>query len=230
MKKHACIPAMLALVFLASGCVMPAVQGSAPRTDKKTATVEKTRPDKPPAPAAREAHATSPEPLVFTDQVTGLIFTYQRPWHVVSNRREGPILGRDGRSQLAARFATLTTNKNKGERPGYLYVPGDSLPWAIGKSVKFMPRLTEKQANQGTPPVDVLLTQKHFPDLIIEKRYQGNDGRMVVQQCRHRQLPNPIQVYHIFIGDKAASFHLSEPDNRQLKLEMQQIVFSTRNP
>jgi hypothetical protein len=263
MKKHACIPAMLALVFLAGACAMPAVQGSASQTDKKTTTGErarpekpssavppettekraslitkdeaaptarKTAPDEPPAPAAREAQAASPEPLVFTDHATGLIFTYQRPWHLVSTRGEGPLLGRDGRSQLAARFATLTTDKNKGERPGYFYVPGDSLPRAIGKSVKAMLGLAEKQAPQGTTPVDVLLTQKHFPSLIIEKRYQGNDGRMVVQQCRHKQLPNPIQVYHIFIGDKVASFSLSELDNRQLKLEMQQIVFSTRNP
>ena len=53
---------------------------------------------------------------------------------------------------------------------------------------------------------------------------------MVVQECRHKQLPGQIQVYHIFIGDKVASFSLSELKNRQIKLEMQQIVLSTRKP
>jgi len=74
----------------------------------------------------------------------------------------------------------------------------------------------------------VLLTKKQFPNLVIEKRYRGNNGGVVVQKCRHKQLPGPIQVYHIFIGDTVASYSLSEITNRQLKLEMQQIVLSTK--
>lgn len=171
-----------------------------------------------------------PQLQLFTDYQTGLAFSYHRPWHLVSTKGDGPVLGRDGRSQLTARFATLTTDKDKGEQPGYFHVPDDSLSGKIGKTLKSILGIEGNQASPGSTPLDVLLTQKHFPDLIIEKRYRGNNGGMVVQQCRHKQLPGPIQVYHIFIGDKVASFSLSDLKNRRLKLEMQQIVFSTRKP
>ena len=214
--------------------------------DKTTQTAKETQPDKGPAPP-QEAQQPAPSPSqpvatpqppapqaqVFTDYNTGLVFTYQRPWRVVSTQGEGSVLGRDGHSQLTTRFVTLTTDKDQSSQRGYFYVAGDSITEAIGKAVQSMKSLlgaSDKQASQGKTPLDVLLTQKHFPNLIIEKRYRGNDGGMVVQECRHKQLPGPIQVYHIFIGDKVASFSLSELKNRQLKLEMQQIVLSTRKP
>ena len=172
----------------------------------------------------------APQPQVFTDYNTGLIFTYQRPWHLVSTQGEGSILGRDGHSQLTVRFVTLTTDQDQSKQRGFFYVDGDSITGAISKTVQSMLGVGDKQATRGKIPLDVLLTQKHFPNLIIKKRYQGNDGGVVVQECRHKQLPGPIQVYHIFIDDKVASFSLSEVKNRRLKLEMQQIVLSTRKP
>ncbi|OGQ87888.1 MAG: hypothetical protein A2512_06975 [Deltaproteobacteria bacterium RIFOXYD12_FULL_56_24] len=178
-----------------------------------------TPPHRPPAP---------PQPQVFTDYQTGLAFSYHRPWHLVSTKGDGPVLGRDGHSQLTSRFATLTTDKDKGEHRGYFHVPDDSLSGKIGKTLKSILGTEDSQATPEATPLDVLLTQKHFPDLIIEKRYRGNNGGMVVQKCRHKQLPGPFQVYHVFIGDKVASFSLSDLKNRRLKLEMQQIVFSTR--
>lgn len=202
-------------------------QESAP--DKAVAPSQEAQPETPTPPPQPPA----PQPQVFTDYNTGLIFTYQRPWHLVSTQGEGSILGRDGHSQLTVRFVTLTTDKDKGTQRGYFYVAGDSITGAIDKTVQSMKSLLgagDKQATRGKTPLDVLLTKKHFPNLIITKRYQGNDGSVVVQECRHKQLPGPIQVYHIFIEDKVASFSLSEVKNRRLKLEMQQIVLSTRKP
>jgi len=274
MKKYAYIPAILALVFLVSGCTLPAVHDPAPtpRTDKETkvssssppekpgATVRPetkgkrvsliakdnpaqtaagTPPDKATAPAQDAQPAQSPpqppqppapQPQVFTDYNTGLVFNYQRPWHVVSTQGEGSILGRDGQSQLTTRFVTLTTDKDKSTQRGYFYVAGDSIAEAIGKTVQSMLGTGDKQAAREKTPLDVLLTQKHFPNLIIEKRYRGNDGGVIVQKCRHKQLPGSFQVYHVFLEDKVASFSLTEVKNRQLKLEMQQIVLSTRKP
>jgi hypothetical protein len=258
MKIHPSLPTMLALALLAGGCTMPAVQGSTPRTDKtvvsKSSSPEKTAPKVPTETkgkrislipkesAAPTAVMTPPEPgqevqpppqpqaQVFTDYNTGLTFTYPRPWHLVSTQGEGSTLGRDGRSQLTVRFATLTTDKDKSTQRGYFYVPGDSLTGTIGKSLKSILGVDESAAGPGKTPIDVLLTQKHFPNLIIEKRYRGNNGGVIVQKCRHKELPGTIQVYHIFIGDKVASYSLSEIKNRQLKLEMQQIVLSTKKP
>ncbi len=269
MKKHIYIPTMLALVFLVSGCTLPAVHDPAPRTNKETTagkisppekptatvrpetkgkrvslipkdntpqTAKETPPDKPPAPTQEAQPAPSPpqlptpQPQVFTDYNTGLVFTYQRPWHVVSTQGEGSVLGRDGHSQLTTRFATLTTDKDKSVQRGYFYVPGDSLTGTIGKTLKSILGVEDKQTAPGKTPIDVLLTQKHFPNLIIEKRYRGNDGGVIVQKCRHKKLPGSFQVYHVFIEDKVASFSLSDVNNRQLKLEMQQIVLSTRKP
>ena len=198
----------------------------------KTLTQGQEPPQSVPSPAP-PPQPPAPQPQVFTDYNTGLVFTYQRPWRVVSTQGEGSVLGRDGKSQLTTRFVTLTTDKDKSTQRGYFYVAGDSIAETIGKtvqSVKSMLGTGDKQAPQGKTPLDVLLTQKHFPNLIIEKRYQGNDGGMIVQKCRHKQLPGAFQVYHIFIEDKVASFSLSELKNRQLKLEMQQIVLSTRKP
>ena len=266
MKKHACILTMLALIFLASGCTLPAVHDPAPHTDKaatggKTSPPEKTAtavhpetkgkrisliPQDKAAQTAKETPSAkevapvqdaqpapakpAPLPQVFTDYNTGLIFSYQKPWRVVSTQGEGSILGRDGHSQLTTRFVTLTTDKDKSSQRGYFYVPADSLTGTIGKTLQSILGIEDKQATPGKPPIDVLLTQKHFPNLIIEKRYRGNNGGVIVQKCRNKQLPGPIQVYHIFIGDKVASFSLAEVKNRQLKLEMQQIVLSTRKP
>ncbi len=191
-------------------------------------------PDTTPAPG-QEAQPGQPQPKpqptqVYTDYNTGLSFTYQRPWHLVSTQGEGPILGRNGHSQLTARFAILTTDKDKIAQPGYFYVPDNSLVDTISKTVRSMLGAEDKHATRGKTPLDVLLTKKYFPNLIIEKRYRGNDGGVVVQKCRYKELPDPIQVYHIFIGDRVASFSLSEVKNRQLRLEMQQIVLSTRTP
>jgi hypothetical protein len=269
MKKHTCIPTMLALVFLANGCALPPVHDPSSRPDKETTTGKSPQPEKPaqtarpetkgkrvslipqektaqtaketpsdkggsPTQEAQPAPSQPPPPQprsqIFTDYNTGLIFTYQRPWHVVSTQGEGSTLGRDGHSQLTSRFVTLTTDKDKSSQRGYFYAPEDSLTGTIGKTLKSMFGIADKQAAAGKPPIDVLLTQKHFPSLVIEKRYRGNNGGVIVQKCRHKQLPGPIQVYHIFIGDKVASFSLSEVKNRQLKLEMQQIVLSTRKP
>ncbi|MFA7383947.1 MAG: hypothetical protein WC001_10905 [Desulfurivibrionaceae bacterium] len=197
--------------------------------------------EKPPgktvAPPAQEKQPPPPVPLppapphpqVFTDYQTGLAFSYQHPWRLVSNKREGVILGRDGHFQLTARFATLTKDKDREEQIGYFYVPNNSLRGSIGKTLKSILGIEGQQTNSA-PPLDVLLTQKHFPDLIIEKRYRGNNGGVIVQNCRHKRLPGQIQVYHIFIGDKVASFSLAGMKDRRLKLEMQQIVFSTRKP
>jgi len=258
MKKHARILTMLALIFLAGGCTLPAVHDPASRTDKaapggKTSPPEKSdtaaRPETKgkrvslipqdktaqiakevaPAQEAQPAPAKpAPQPQAFTDYNPGLVFTYQKPWRVVSTQGEGSILGRDGHSQLTTRFVTLTTDKDKSTERGYFYVPADSLTGTIGKTLQSILGIEDKQEAPGKPPIDVLLTQKHFPNLIIEKRYRGNNGGVIVQKCRNKQLPGPIQVYHIFIGDKVASFSLSEVKNRQLKLEMQQIVLSTK--
>ena len=210
--------------------------------DKGAQTAKETPLDKPPAPAQEAQPAPAPPPppqppaaptQVFTDYNTGLVFTYQRPWHLVSTQGEGSVLGRDGHSQLTTRFVTLTTDKDKSSQRGYFYVAGDSITGAIGKTVQSMKSMLgvgDKQAASGKTPLDVLLTRRHFPNLIIEKRYRGNDGGVIVQECRHKKLPGPIQVYHIFIGDKVASFSLSDLKNRQLKLEMQQIVLSTKKP
>jgi hypothetical protein len=260
MKKHARILTMLALIFLAGGCTLPAVHDPASRTDKaatggtppqpeKSATAARpetkgkrvslipqdkavqTAKEVAPAQEAQPAPAKSaPQPQVFTDYNTGLVFTYQKPWRVVSTQGEGSILGRDGHSQLTTRFVTLTTDKDKSMERGYFYVPADSLTGTIGKTLQSILGIEDKQEAPGKPPIDVLLTQKHFPNLIIEKRYRGNNGGVIVQKCRNKQLPGLIQVYHIFIGDKVASFSLAEVKNRQLKLEMQQIVLSTRKP
>ena len=210
-------------------------QAPLPPKDKATQTAKEIPPAKTTAqnPEAQPAQTQPPQPPVpqpqiFTNYQTGLSFSYQRPWHLVATKGDGPILGRDGRSLLTARFATLTTDKEKGEQPGYFHVPEESLSGKIGKTLKSILGIEDNQATPGSPPLDVLLTQKHFPDLIIEKRYQGDNGGVIVQKCRHNQLPGPIQVYHLFIGDKVASYSLSEMKNRKLKLEMQQIVFSTR--
>jgi len=257
MKKTAAIPAILALLVLAGGCTLPAVKDPLSQPTKETAG-KSTQPEKPAAAAppetqgkrvslipkekaAQAAKETPPAPAppqpqppplpqkqVFTDYNTGLTFTYQRPWHLVSTHGDGPILGRDGHSQLTARFATLTADKDKGAQTGHFYVPEDSLTGTIGKKIKSVLGLDDTKAAQGKTPLDVLLTQKQFPNLVIEKRYRGNNGGVVVQKCRHKQLPGPIQVYHIFIGDTVASYSLSEITNRQLKLEMQQIVLSTK--
>lgn len=269
MKKYVYLPAIVALVFLASGCTLPAVHDPTLHTDKETTASKSSPPEKSAAavrpetkgkrvsliPQDKTAQTTKDTPLdkgtapaqdaqpaqappqpsaappqVFTDYNTGLVFSYQRPWRVVSTQGEGSVLGRDGHSQLTVRFATLTTDKEKSAQRGYFYVEGDSIAGAIGKTVQSMLGTGDKQAARGKTPLDVLLTQKHFPNLIIEKRYRGNDGGMVVQECRNKQLPGPVQVYHIFIDDKVASFSLSELKNRQLKLEMQQIVLSTKKP
>ena len=200
-------------------------QDKAEQAAKETTAQEAQPPQAPPPPPPVAA-----PPQIFTDYNTGLVFSYPRPWRVVSTQGEGSILGRDGRSQLTVRFVTMTTDKDKSTQRGYFYVEGDSIAGAIGKTVQSMLGTGDKQAARGKTPLDVLLTQKHFPNLIIEKRYRGNDGGMVVQECRHKQLPGPIQVYHIFIDDKVASFSLSELKNRQIKLEMQQIVLSTKKP
>ncbi|MCG2740261.1 MAG: hypothetical protein L6300_08490 [Syntrophaceae bacterium] len=255
MKKPAAIPVILTLLLLVGGCTLPAVKDPVPLPTKETAG-KSTQPEKPAAAAPPETQGKrvslipkekaaqaaketppaeappQPPPLpqkqVFTDYNTGLTFTYQRPWHLVSTLGDGPILGRDGHSQLTARFVTLTTDKDKGAQTGHFYVPEDSLTGTIGKKIKSVLGLDNTQAAQGKTPLDVLLTKKQFPNLIIEKRYRGNNGGVVVQKCRHKQLPGPIQVYHIFIGDTVASYSLSEITNRQLKLEMQQIVLSTK--
>jgi hypothetical protein len=198
-------------------------QDKAEQAAKEAPTQEAQPPQAPPQPVAAP-------PQVFTDYNTGLVFSYPRPWRVVSTQGEGSILGRDGRSQLTVRFVTLTPDKDKSTQRGYFYVESDSIAETIGKTVQSMLGTGDKQAAKGAPPLDVLLTKKHFPNLIIEKRYRGNNGGMVVQECRHKQLPGPVQVYHIFIDDKVASFSLSELKNRQIKLEMQQIVLSTRKP
>ena len=206
--------------------------------DSAGQTAKETPPDKAVAPPqeAQPAAPTpplqppAPQPQVFTDYNTGLVFTYQRPWQLVSTQGEGSILGRDGHSQLAVRFVTLTTDQDQSTQRGYFYVDGDSITGAISKTVQSMLGAGDKQATRGKTPLDVLLTQKHFPNLIIKKRYRGNDGGVIVQECSHKQLPGPIQVYHIFIDDKVASFSLSELKTRQLELEMQQIVLSTRKP
>ncbi|MFA7346498.1 MAG: hypothetical protein WCZ86_01940 [Desulfurivibrionaceae bacterium] len=268
MKKHTCIPTLLALVFLANGCTLPPVHDPSSRPDKETTTGKSSQPEKPAQTAhpetkgkrvslipqekaaqtvketppdkggapAQEAQPAPPQPppqpqaQIFTDYNTGLIFTYPRPWRVVSTQGEGSILGRDGQSQLTTRFVTLTADKDKSSQRGYFYAPEDSLTGTIGKTLKSILGIADKQAAPGKPPIDVLLTQKHFPNLIIEKRYRGNNGGVIVQKCRNKQLPGSIQVYHIFIGDKAASFSLAEVKNRQVKLEMQQIVLSTKKP
>ena len=192
---------------------------AAPAQDVQAAQAQ-AQPPLPPAPQLQ----------IFTDYNTGLIFTYQKPWRVVSTQGEGSILGRDGQSQLTTRFVTLTTDKDKSTQRGYFYVAGDSIAGAIGKTVQSMLGTGDKQAAREKTPLDVLLTQKHFPNLIIEKRYRGNDGGVIVQKCRHKQLPGSFQIYHVFIDDKVASFSLTEVKNRQLKLEMQQIVLSTKKP
>lgn len=200
-------------------------------------TAAQTAKETPPAPAQEAQPAAAPPPQppapqqqVFTDYNTGLIFTYQKPWRVVSTQGEGSVLGRDGHSQLTARFATLTADKEQAMQRGYFYVPEDSLTGTIGKTLQSILGIEGKQTAPGKPPLDVLLTKKHFPSLIIEKRYRGNNGGVIVQECRYKQIPGQIQVYHIFLGDKVASFSLSELKNRQLKLEMQQMVLSTRKP
>ncbi len=205
--------------------------------DTATQTAKETPSDQPPPAPSQEAQPApaqpqppAPQPQVFTDYNTGLIFTYQRPWRVVSTQGEGSVLGRDGQSQITTRFVTLTTDKEKSAQRGYFYVEGDSIAGAIGKTVQSMLGTGNKQAAREKTPLDVLLTQKHFPNLIIEKRYRGNDGGVLVQKCRHKQLPGAFQVYHVFIDDKVASFSLSDVKNRQLRLEMQQIVLSTRKP
>ena len=195
--------------------------------DKATAPAQDAQPAQAPA---QPPQPTAPQPQIFTDYNTGLVFTYQRPWRVVSTQGEGSILGRDGQSQLTTRFVTLTTDKDQSTQRGYFYVAGDSIAGAIGKTVQSMLGTGDKQATREKTPLDVLLTQKHFPNLIIEKRYRGNDGGVIVQKCRHKQLPGSFQVYHVFIEDKVASFSLTEVKNRQLKLEMQQIVLSTKKP
>lgn len=195
----------------------------------KTLSQGQEPPQSVPAPAS-PPQPPAPQPLVFTDYNTGLVFSYQRPWRVVSTQGEGSVLGRDGKSQLTTRFVTLTTDKDKSTQRGYFYVAGDSIAGAIGKTVQSMFGVGDKHTTQGKTPLDVLLTQKHFPNLIIEKRYRGNDGGVIVQKCRHKQLPGSFQVYHVFIEDKVASFSLSEVTNRQLKFEMQQIVLSTKKP
>lgn len=260
MRNHPYLPTLFALVFLIGGCTMPAVHDPSQHPPNKAATTGASSPPEKPAPTVHAetkgkrvslipqenagpatkspqpgktpapAKAAPPPPQIYTDYNTGLTFSYQRPWHLVSTQGTGPILGRDGHSQLTARFISLTTDKDKDTQPGYFYVPGESIATAIGNSVQSMLNAGEKQPARGKTPLDVLLTQRHFPNLIIEKRYRGNDGGVVVQKCRHKQLPGQIQVYHIFIGDKVASFSLSEVKNRQLKLEMQQIVLSTKKP
>ena len=206
--------------------------------DKTAQATKETPPEKGPVPAAApEAPSAQPTPQpaapqaqVFTDYNTGLVFSYQRPWRVVSTQGEGSVLGRDGESQLTVRFSTLTTDKDKSTERGYFYVEGDSIAEAIGKTVQSMLGSGNKRTAREKTPLDVLLTKKHFPNLIIEKRYRGNDGGVIVQKCHYKQLPGTFQVYHVFIDDKVASFSLSEVKNRQLKLEMQQIVLSTRKP
>lgn len=184
----------------------------------------------PPAPVQDVQPPIQCQTQVFTDYNTGLTFTYPRPWRVVATQGEGSILGRDGGSQLTVRFAILTTDKEKSTQRGYIYVPSDSLAGTIGKTLKAILGVEDNETIQEKTPIDVLLTQKHFPNLIIEKRYRGNDGGVVVQKCRYKELPGAIQVYHIFIGDRVASFSLAEVKNRLIKLEMQQIVLSTKKP
>jgi len=204
---------------------------NAEQTARETPPVKPTAPVQEAQPAQTEPpQPPTPQPQVFTDYNTGLVFTYPRPWHLVSTQGAGPVLGRDGHSQLTARFVTLTSDKNKGGYTGYFHVPHGSLRGTIGKTLKSILGVEDEQTTSGNTPLDVLLTEKHFPSLIVEKRFRGNNGGIVVQHCRHRKLPGQIQVYHIFIEDKVASFSLSDLNNRQFKLEMQQIVLSTKKP
>lgn len=197
------------------------------QTAKETppAPVQEEQPPAPPQPP----QSSELQPQIFKDYNTGLVFTYQQPWHLVSTQGEGSVFGRDDRSQLITRFVTLTTDKEQSSQRGYFYVPEDSLTGKVGKRLKAILGVEGKQATQGTP-LDVLLTQKHFPNLIIKKRYRGNNGGVIIQKCSHKELSGSFQVYHIFIEDMVASFSLSEVKNRQFKLEMQQIVLSTRKP
>lgn len=189
------------------------------------APVEEEQPLSPPQPQSSEQ-----QPQIFTDYNTGLVFTYQQPWHLVSTQGEGSVFGRDDHSQLITRFVTLTTDNEQSSQRGYFYVPEDSLTGKIGKKLKVILGLDDKPPAQRKTPLDVLLTKKHFPNLIVTKRYRGNNGEIIVQKCRHKELPGSFQVYHVFIEDKVASFSLSETKNRHIKLEMQQIALSTRKP
>ncbi len=166
---------------------------------------------------------------VFRDYKTGLAFTYQRPWDIIKTEWDGPNLGNGG-SHLAVRFSILTTDKKKARKAGFLRVAAPTVGAAVVNSLQSVSDEGSGSSKKPATPLDVLLTKKHFPHLKIEQRYRGNDGRSIVQTCRQINLPDPIYVYHLFEGERVASFAAQSFGNQRLRMEMQEIVYSTHKP
>jgi len=205
------------------------------RPDRTKAAREKTQRDQPPA--AQTAPAT---PQEFRDFTSGLAFTYAQPWYVVRTEWEGPILGRNGKSIITVRFATLTTDKKKASQPGFLYATADSVANAIvyslstlTKPISYLLGLGSGGGGKKKPPLpfDIALTQKHFPAYQIEERGRGNDGRTIFHLCRQgKSADAEFVVYHVIEGEKVASFLVHAAKDVQLRQEAQRIVESTRLP
>jgi hypothetical protein len=189
----------------------------------------------------RELKGESPAPLLeFKDDTTGLVFTYARPWYIVINQREGLILGKENRSFMTVRFATLTKDQKQAGQPGFLYTTADAIAGALAYALSTLARPIsdftglDSGVSGGKKkvqlPIDIALTRKHFPAQQIESRFRGSDGRSIVQRCRHANLPDPFHVYHVIEGDKVASFLVSDVNNAELQEETQKIIHSTRLP
>jgi len=203
--------------------------------ERTKATREKTQRDQ--QPAARTAPAT---PQEFRDFTSGLAFTYAQPWYVVRTDWAGPILGRNGKSIITVRFATLTTDKKKASQPGFLYATADSVANAIVYGLSTLTKPISEFLGLGSggggkkkPPLpfDIALTQKHFPAYQIEERGRGNDGRTIFHLCRQgKNADAEFIVYHVIEGEKVASFLVHAAKDVHLRQEAQRIVGSTRLP
>lgn len=183
----------------------------------------------------RNSTPTVASPQEFKDYTTGLAFTYAQPWYIVTTQWEGPTLGKEGRSYMVVRFTTLTTDRKKAAQPGFLYATGGIIANTFVYALKTLTKpvsslLGFSDKKSSTPPqlpFDMELTRKHFPSYMIQQRYRGNDGRSIVNVCRHSNLPDPIYVYHVIEGEKIATFSLSDFGDAKLRQEMEKIVYST---
>ena len=197
----------------------------------------RTSREKEPKPAAQASPAP---PQEFRDFTTGLAFIYAQPWYVVRTDWAGPILGKEGKSIMTVRFATLTTDKKKAGQPGFLYATADSVANAIVYGLSSLTKpisnflgLGSGSGGKKKPPLpfDIALTQKHFPSYQIEQRGRGNDGRTIFHLCRQgKSTDAEYIVYHVIEGEKVASFLVHAAKDVPLRLEAQRIVESTRLP
>jgi hypothetical protein len=156
------------------------------------------------------------QPKTFEDYQTGLTVTFQYPWYIVRTDWKGPIFGKDGKSYMDAAFTTITKDKGKSAEPGFIYTAADTIANGVISVLQTLTFQKESHKPKKSEPMDVMLTQKLFPNLNISFRYRGNDGRSIIQECRPKTREQTVYVYHVIAQDKIASFAMYNDDNKPL--------------